>query len=78
VVSKLGDGLDKLGGFRGRDPFQPQPVLLEPRKSKELLHHCQTLGGHVITVQVMAVTDVSATHEDTVRTLLKSLQKMVG
>jgi hypothetical protein len=42
-----------------------------------VFHHGDPLAGHVITVQVMAVTDVSAPHKDAVCTFLEGLQDMV-
>jgi hypothetical protein len=42
-----------------------------------LLHHSDALGGHVITVQVMAVADVSAAHKDPIRALLEGLEDVM-
>jgi hypothetical protein len=38
----------------------------------------QAFAGGYITVQVMTFSDMSATHENTVNSLLKSQQKMMG
>lgn len=45
---------------------------------KEFLQESDPFDGHVITIQVMAVTDVSPAHQHTVRTTLKCSQNMMG
>lgn len=48
-------------------------------------HECEQFPGHAdnalsffITIQVMAVTDVSATHQNAVRSQLKGFQDEIG
>jgi len=82
--SEAADLLDKLshysripGAFSGRDPFQFQALRVNPLEFQELPHECHSLYRHVITIQVMAVTDVSPAHKDAVSAFLESLQDLV-
>jgi len=51
---------------------------LESHKCQQFLQERNSFDGHMITVQVMAVTDVSPAHQDAVGAFLKRSQKMVG
>ena len=52
--------------------------LLDPKQIEQFACHLNYPGSLFITIQVMAVSDVSATHQDAVSPLLESLQDEVG
>ena len=72
--------LDFRGELRclgGRDPCGPQPSLVQPVEGEQLPEEADPLAGGVITVQVIAVPDVSAAHEQAVHPLLEGEQHVV-
>ena len=71
---------DFRGEFRslsGRDPGSAQALLIQAVEGKQLLEEANAFAGGVITVQVIAVPDVSAAHEQAVHPLLECEQHMV-
>ena len=58
--------------------MQLKPAGVNPKQTEQLAGHFNYPGSLFITVQVMAVSDVSATHQDAVGALLESLQDEVG
>jgi hypothetical protein len=70
--------MDEFRSFGRGYPPAPQPVFLDAAEGKQLLQKFHTLLGRIITIQVMAVSEPSATHENTVHAFLKSTQNMVG
>ena len=52
--------------------------FLKPYKLQEFLEKCYSFDRHVITVQVMAVTDMSPAHKYTIRTALKGSENEMG
>ena len=77
VVGEVGYYLGESGSFSSGDPFQPEAVLFDAGKGEKLFHHRDSFGCHVITVQVMAIADVSAAHKNAVSTFLESLENVV-
>ena len=73
---EVGDHPGKLLGFGRGVPFQ---VKASPKahEFKHFLDKGDAFDGHVITVQVMAVADVSATDQNSIGTFLKSFESMV-
>jgi len=68
------------GEFRrlgGRDPCCPQPTLVQAVEGKQLSEEADPFSGGVITIQVIAVPDVSTAHEQPVHPLLESEQHVV-
>lgn len=61
----------------GRDPGGAQAPLVQAVESKQLLKEADALPCGVITVQVIAVPDVSAAHQQAVNTLLEGEQHVV-
>ncbi len=52
-------------------------TVIQSHKFQQILQKSRPLDCHVITVQVMAVADVSPTHQDTVGPTLKGPQYVV-
>lgn len=77
LLHKVGDYLGKPGTFGGRHPLEIEPIRVHAVEVKQFSHESYSLHSHVITVQVMAITDVSPAHEDAVRALLESLQDLM-
>ena len=77
LLDKISDNLGKARAFSRRNPFEDKPLRIDSRKLKELFHESHSFHRHVITVQVMAVPDVSAPHKDAVRPFLKGLQYLM-
>ncbi len=50
----------KYGPFGGRDPFQPQATLVDPEQSQDFPCFLDDLAAFHITIQVIAVADMSA------------------
>ena len=67
----------KFWSFRRRDPLTSQALSLDPTEGQELSEKSHPPICRIITIQVMAVPQVSPTHKYTVRTLLKGKQDMV-
>ncbi len=77
-------GFDKItyfmcefGGFCGRNPATPKPLLFQATEIQKLPKKANSRVGGVITVQVMAVTKVSPADEDAVHPVLKGAQDVV-
>jgi len=66
----------ELLSFGRRDPFQVEPPF-QSRKPKDFLEEADPLQSDVITVQVMAVAQVSAAHQDAVGAALKRPQNVM-
>jgi hypothetical protein len=73
---KIRDNLNKFLSFGRRDPFQVHPSL-QTDEFKQRLNKCYPFDGHVITIQVMAVTDVSPAYQNTIGTTLQGAQNMM-
>jgi hypothetical protein len=67
----------KFWSFRGRDPLTSQALSLNPTKGQQLPQKFDPSICRVITIQVMAVPQVSPTHKYTVCSLLKGKQDVV-
>ncbi len=76
-IHKVPDLGGKFRSFSRRNPFGAKPLLLYSTESQQLLQKLHSLFGRIITVQVMAVSEVSPTDVDTVYALLKRPQDMV-
>jgi hypothetical protein len=76
LFRKFGNGADVLLSLSRRNPHKAQTIL-QPDEPHQFLKEGDSLDGHVITVQVMAIPDVSPSHQDPVCPALKSLQHMV-
>ncbi len=77
LFDKVCNHLRKSRAFGRGYPFELEPLGIDPGKLQELFHKSHSLHRHVITVQVMAVSDVSPAYEDAVRTLLKGLEDLM-
>ena len=77
VVGEVGYDLGEPGSLSSGDPFQPEAVLFYAGKGEKLFHHRDSFSCHVITVQVMAIANVSAAYKNAVSTLLESLENVV-
>jgi hypothetical protein len=75
-IGKICNHLDKLLRLGRGNPFQVQAVP-QPHEIEEFLKKRHSLDGHVITVQVMAVADMSPAHKDRVGTALERPQNVV-
>ena len=58
--------------------MQLEPSAVYPKQIEQFASHFNYSGSLFITVQVMAVADVSAAHQDAVSPLLERLQDEVG
>ena len=58
--------------------MQLEPSAVYPKQIEQFASHFNYSGSLFITVQVMAVADVSAAHKDAVSPLLEGLQDEVG
>ena len=65
----------KRRSFRGRNPLQPQALLIDSQQSEQLAGFFNDLPAFYITFQVMTVADVSAGNQDAVRSFLESLEQ---
>jgi hypothetical protein len=77
LVHEFGNHLCKAGPLRGRYPFEVQPRGIDTGEFQDLPEKRNPFYRHVITIQVMAVSDVSPAHKDAVRSFLKGLQNLV-
>ncbi len=77
LLDEFRDDFSKSRTFRRRDPFEHETFGVDARKVEELFHEVDSLDGHVITIQVMAIADVSAAYEDAVSAFLKGLQNLM-
>lgn len=68
----------KFSPFGRRHPLASQALCLDPSEGKELPQELHPPICRVITIQVMAVPQVSPPHEYAVRPLLESEQHMMG
>jgi len=62
---KIPNDLDELLRLGRRNPCQMHSSL-QPHEGEQILNKRDTLDGHVITIQVMTVADMSTADEDTV------------
>jgi len=67
----------KFWSFRRRDPLTPQALSLDPTEGQQLSEKSDPPICRVITIQVMAVPQVSPTHKHTVCALLEGEQDVV-
>ena len=67
----------KLRSFCRGYPFGMQTVFLDSTEGKQLLEKLNPLICRVITVQVMAFTQISPAHKNTIHSLLKSKKDMM-
>jgi hypothetical protein len=74
---KILDFVGELRPFRGGDPLHPQALRFDAAEGQELLQKPYPLVRRVITIQVMAVTEVSAADENAVHALLEGAQQVV-
>jgi len=58
--------------------LQIEPHAVDPEQIEQFAGHVNYPGSLFITVQVMAVANVSAAHQDAVSPLLERLQDEVG
>ncbi len=58
--------------------MQLEPAGVYPKQIEQFAGHFNYPGSLFITIQVMTVANVSATHQDAVGPLLESLQDEVG
>ena len=58
--------------------MQLEPSAVDPKQIEQFAGHFNYPGSLFITVQVMAVADVSAAHQDAVSPFLERLQDEVG
>ena len=73
---EFGNSVDIFLSLSRRNPHQAQTVL-QPHEPYESLKKGDPLDGHVITIQVMAIADVSPSHQDPVRSALKRSQEVM-
>jgi hypothetical protein len=76
LFRKIRNGADILLSLSRRDPHKAQTIL-ESHEPHESLKKGDPLDGHVITIQVMAIPDVSPSHQDPVCSALKSPEQVV-
>jgi hypothetical protein len=77
LFDEISDNLGKTRAFSRRNPLEDKPLRIDSRELEELFHESRSFHRHVITVQVMAIPDVSAPHKDAVRPFLKGLQYLM-
>jgi hypothetical protein len=81
VLDLLGerpDDFSKTDSLGSRNPFQGQTVIVDAKKCQQFTSHFDDPYSLLITIQVMAVTNVSATYKYPVSTQLKRLQDEIG
>jgi hypothetical protein len=76
LVSEFDNGLDIFLRLSRRNPHQAQTIL-QPYEPHQFLKKGDSLDRHVITIQVMAIPDVSPSHQDPVCSALKCSQDVV-
>jgi len=76
LFREFGNGANIFLSLSRRNPHQAQTIL-QPHEPYESLKKGDPLDGHVITIQVMAIPDVSPSHQDPVCSALKSPQHVV-
>ena len=69
--------MHKFGSLGGRDPACFQPLFLYAAELEHFLEHRDSFLRGIITIQVIAFTEVSAADEHTVDSTLKCKQYMV-
>jgi hypothetical protein len=69
--------VNKLWSFSRGNPTGFQPLFLDAAKLEHFFKNGHTLLGGIITIQVIAFTEVSAAHKDAVYPLLKSKKNMM-
>ena len=69
--------MNKLWSFSRRNPTGFQPFFLNPTKLEHFFENGHTLLRRIITIQVIAFTEVSATYKDAIYPLLKSEENMM-
>ena len=69
--------MNKLWSFSRRNPTGFKPLFLNSAELKHFSENSHTLLGGIITIQVIAFTEVSATYKDAVYPLLKSEKNMM-
>ena len=67
---KICDHLHEFLGFSRRYPFQVH-ASFEAQKCQKFLQKGDSFDGHVITIQVMAVADMSSPYKNAVGTVLQ-------
>lgn len=77
LLGKAGSHFGKLCPFCGRDPFQSDSPWIYTKQIHKLLGGTENFLAFDITLQVMAVTDVSAGYKDTIRAVLKAFEDEV-
>jgi len=77
LLSEVSDHLGKPHSLCGRDPIKIEPIFLKPRESQKILQYGHTLDGHIVSFDIMAIPDVAASHQHSIRSFLKGLQDMV-
>jgi len=77
LLDKRVEFVDQFGSLGGRDPACPQTLLVEAAELDHFLQNRHTLLGGIITVQVIAFTEVSSPDKDPVHPLLESKQNMM-
>jgi hypothetical protein len=69
--------MNKLRCFSGRDPTGFKPLFFNTTEFEHFLENGHTLLGGIITIQVIAFSEVSATYENTIHPLLESKKYMM-
>ena len=67
-----------LVALGGRDPLQPQALFVDAQKAQHPFEDGHPLGGDVVALDVMAIADVAAPHEDPVGAFLEGPDEEVG
>jgi hypothetical protein len=75
--NKVPDFRCEFRSLRGGDPGGAQAPLVQAVEGEQLLQEANAFPGGVITVQVIAVPDVSAAHEQAVHPFLEGEQHVV-
>jgi hypothetical protein len=77
-LGKLGRHFGKFGAFGRRYPLKAKPFRLYPQDIDQRFRRSEHFFSLYITFQVMTVADVSAGDQDTISTVLKSLENEIG
>jgi hypothetical protein len=73
LLSKFADDFGKLVALRGSNPFKPDAFGRKAKKSKQVFHHCHSLGCDVVTFAIMAAPDMAAGYQDPICPFLEGL-----
>ena len=77
-IEQLNERMNLFGkrrSFRSGNPLQPQALRVDSQQPEQLTGFFNDLLASHITFQVMAVADVSAGNQDTVRSFQKSFEQ---